>query len=241
MQKIALLLPPRGQTKPPPPHLNPYSTYEDKTHAPCSHGCCDAYYYSLHLYGCPRHRVCQRAWLRDFPLHPQLRTIMDLEPIFCICGVVLLFAVLFYFAKQAEKKTIASIPEEFKYIYVNIYDFIAVDPRNRKILLALEGTREMYDFADIQEYERDTRTIRKRSGKRGTSIETVYYLILHVNDKVSPTWQFSGEKDEMDCATLLVSRALDGTLPDTDERRIFDGFGAEKFKAHLSSRTRTQG
>ena len=67
-------------------------------------------------------------------------------------------------------------------------------------------------------------------------------LIFHVNDPKNPTWKFEGVEDEIDCAELLVSRALDGTLPDTDERRIIDGpVSAKKFMPFLSTGTGAQG
>ena len=173
---------------------------------------------------------------------------MGFGPIFCLCAVVLLVAMVYY-GKREEKKTIASIPDEFKYIYVSIANFIAIDLRNQKILLALDGTRKMYDFADIQRYERDTheeikRHKRVRKHTVRAIIDTVYDLMLHVNDQVNPTWQFSSSDiDVMDCAELLVSRALDGTLPDTDERRIIDDnvISVKKFKSFLSTGTGSQG
>lgn len=183
--------------------------------------------------------------------------------ILVICAVVLLIAVvvaIFYVMKQNEEKTIATIPEDFRFIYVNIskiffVNFIAIDQRNKKMLLDLAGTRKMYDFADIQGCERDTHTIElnhysyrksrlgNRVKKRITSKKhTIYDLILHVNDQANPAWQFSSRvKDEMDCAELLISRALDGTLPDTDERRILKLWNTKGFESFLSSGTGAQG
>lgn len=183
---------------------------------------------------------------------------MGFKTILVICAAVLggaAITAVFYVMKRLEEKTVATIPEEFRYIYANIakitfVNFIAIDPRNQKMLLDLDGTRKMYDFADIQGHETDTREINvrhttyKSNGriKRGIGKKTVYDLILRVNDLVNPTWQFSsGVKDEVDCAELLVSRALDGTLPDTDERRIFNTWNAKKFKSFLSAGTGTQG
>lgn len=177
--------------------------------------------------------------------------------ILVICAVVLLIAAvvaIFYVMKQNEEKTIATIPEDFRFIYVNIskiffVNFIAIDQRNKKMLLDLAGTRKMYDFADIQGCERDMHTIELnhysyRKSRLGNRVKkhTIYDLILHVNDQANPAWQFSSRvKDEMDCAELLISRALDGTLPDTDERRILKLWNTKGFESFLSSGTGAQG
>ena len=89
-----------------------------------------------------------------------------------ICAGMLFIAGIFYFLIRAQKKIIATIPEEFKYIYIRMDNFIAIDLRNQKMLLAQEfGTRKMYDFADIQEYKRNTEVTEKdyiRKGRRRT-------------------------------------------------------------------------
>lgn len=160
--------------------------------------------------------------------------------------VVVVIGFLIY-SKWRNKKTVASIPEEFKYVYLEAFDCIAVDLRHKKILLSQEATKsqkggkKIYDFADIQKYERDSYI----PDLRYSNTPPQYYLILHVNDPEHPTWQFrSPIIDPMDCAELLVSHALDGTLPDIDERRLINGYdneSTEAFKSLLSTGTGAQG
>ena len=165
---------------------------------------------------------------------------MDFETIFCYCAIVLFFAAVFYYSHRNKKKKLASIPEDFKYVYFMFADdFLAIDLRNQKMLLS-KGPRKIYDFSDFQGHERGESYIRPRKGKR----RLWYHLILHVNDPVNPTWKFSSPvKDKIDCAELLVSRALDGTLPDIDERRIIDDnlASVKKFMSFLSTGTGAQG
>ena len=171
----------------------------------------------------------------------------NFETTLVICAVVLFIAAFAYYRMRADKKNIASIPEEFKYIYLcyrSYINFLAIDPRNKKMLLSLEGARKIYDFSDIQGYEKDSHVSKSTRNSKPIST-TWYHLILHVNDPENPTWKFSSDlKDEFDCIEFLVSRALDGTLPDTDERRIFDIMNAKECASRLSSgkgRKRTKG
>ena len=164
----------------------------------------------------------------------------DIVDLMVICAGMLFIAGIFYFLIRAQKKIIATIPEEFKYIYIRMDNFIAIDLRNQKMLLAQEfGTRKMYDFADIQEYKRDTQVTEGHyisKGRRRAKKTTKHYLTLHVNDRVNPMWQFSSDlKYDIDAATLLVSRALDGLLPDIAERKILTIWNAMLFNSFLSS------
>ena len=136
--------------------------------------------------------------------------------------------------EEERKKNTASIPKEFKYIYVYADRIIAIDLRNKKMLLRIDGPRKKYDFADIQGYERSVKKIGRSNG---------VFLTLHVKDRRNPTWDFGGGQYGVACAELLVSRALDGTLPDTDERRIFDHTRdtLKKLMSLLSSGTGAQG
>lgn len=157
------------------------------------------------------------------------------ETVLCICAIGLFIAVMVYVVKKKDNKTLATIPEEFKYVYIDLSGFIAIDPRNKQMLLSQAGISEMYDFADIQSHERTAHKVRARRG-RSKKATTVDCLLLRVNDPENPMWEFFGVggEDEMDCVYLLVSRALDGTLPDTNKRRVFDGMNTEEFKALLS-------
>ena len=166
---------------------------------------------------------------------------MDFETIFCYCAIVLFFAAVFYYSHRDKKKKLASIPEDFKYVYFMFADnFLAIDLRNQKMLLS-KGPRKIYDFSDIQEYEKDSHVSKSTRNSKPIST-TWYHLILHVNDPENPTWKFSSDlNDEFDCIEFLVSRALDGTLPDTDERRIFDIMNAKECESLLSTGTGAQG
>ena len=168
----------------------------------------------------------------------------EFETTLVICAVVLFIAAFAYYRMRADKKNIASIPEEFKYIYLysrSYINFLAIDLQNKKMLLSLEGARKIYDFSDIQGYEKDSHVSKSTRNSKPIST-TWYHLILHVNDPENPTWKFSSDlKDEFDCTEFLVSRALDGTLPDTNERRIFDIMNAKKCKLLLSTGTGAQG
>ena len=163
--------------------------------------------------------------------------------------IVLIFLVIYFrYAKWREEKFIAAIPEEFKYVHASLICFesgiIAIDLRNKKILLSpravrnKKAPRKIYNFSDIQGYERDSHI---RYGKSTST--TMYDLRLHVNDPKSPTWQFSYEyKKDIDSLELFVSSALDGTLPDIDERMIIHDYESiEAFESLLSSGTGAQG
>ena len=164
---------------------------------------------------------------------------LGFEPIFVMCAVVLFLAGIFYYSHRDKKKKLASIPEDFKYVYFMFADnFLAIDLRNQKMLLS-KGPRKIYDFSDLQGHEREESYI-SRKGRR----TLWHHLRLHVNDPEKPTWGYSSPvKDEIDCAELLVSCALDGTLPDIDERRIIDDnlASVKKIMSFLSTGTGAQG
>ena len=155
-------------------------------------------------------------------------------------GVLILFAAaLVYASYREEKKMLAAIPEEFQYVFVcGSSDCLAIDPRNKKIFLSLKRflswKKKMYDFADIQRYERDSRTIQSYS-KGNISRTTYYYLTIYVNDSEKAMWKFitTNSEESFDCMELLISRALDGTLPDTDERRILKIGNSKEIKLFL--------
>ena len=163
-------------------------------------------------------------------------------------GVLILFAAaLVYASYREEKKMLAAIPEEFQYVFVcGSSDCLAIDLRNKKIFLSLKRflswKKKMYDFADIQRYERDSRTIQSYS-KGNISRTTYYYLTIYVNDSEKAMWKFitTNSEESFDCMELLISRALDGTLPDTDERRILKIGNSKEIKSFLTSGTGAQG
>ena len=79
---------------------------------------------------------------------------LGFEPIFVMCAVVLFLAGIFYYSHRDKKKKLASIPEDFKYVYFMFADnFLAIDLRNQKMLLS-KGPRKIYDFSDFQGHER---------------------------------------------------------------------------------------
>lgn len=179
--------------------------------------------------------------------------------IFALLLGVAIVAAVFYARTRIEDEAVAKIPDEFRYIYVNFdkvifANFIAIDLRNKKMLLELDGKRKIYDFSDIKEHKRDTHEIESRRSRGKVTVQdgeikpngriinlTVYDLTLHVNDPENPTWQFSsGVEDEIDCAQLLLSRAFDGTLPDTDERKVLSLKNAKKFRSLLPAYTGTK-
>lgn len=153
-----------------------------------------------------------------------------------ICAVVIFIGGFAYYRMQQDKTIIASIPEEFKYVYLcySSDDFLAIDPRNKKMLLSLKDARKIYALSDIQKYEKDSH-VSKSTYKGKPRRTTWYHLILHVNDPENPTWKFSSDlQNEFDCIELLVRRALDGTLPDTDERKVFDIMNGDECHLILS-------
>lgn len=162
--------------------------------------------------------------------------------IFGACALVLIYVAWNYYDNKSDKKKLASIPEEFKYLYIygaGTDDFIAIDMRNKKMLLSLYGIGKTYDFADIQGHEKDKISARKT--KLGGKFVWEYDLVLHVNDPQKPMWKFRGNRDETYCVELLVSRALDGTLPDTDERKTFKTRNVKDCESFLSTGTGAQG